>query len=109
MRYRTNLDMKEEKLKAVCNLCVIAFVSGLILMCLIHSTTMNIISFSLMAIACWIGMICGSMLDRLQRSRRSKQRRMVEIREQDEKDIRSGRYLYVLEKDKEPVRIKRTN
>lgn len=78
-------------------------------MCLVHSTTMNIISFSLMAIACWIGMICGSMLDRLQRSRRAKQRRMVEIREQDEKDIRSGRYLYVLEKDKEPVRIKRTN
>ena len=97
--------MKEEKLRAICNICIILFLLGLILICFIHTPALIKAAFLLMAIACGVGFVCGTILDRLQRSGRKAKRRLEAIKEQDEKDIRSGKYLYVLEKDKEPVKV----
>lgn len=100
------INMKEEVLRAICNICIILFFIGLMLMIFLHTREAFSVGFILMAIACGVGFICGSLLDGLIKSKHSRKQRQIAIREQDERDIRSGKYLYVLEKDKEPVKRK---
>lgn len=98
--------MKEEVLRAICNICIILFFTGLMLISFVHTPETVIAGFTLVGVACGIGFICGSLLDNLLRAGRSRKRRQMEIQGQDERDIRSGKYIYVLEKDKEPVKRK---
>lgn len=87
--------MMEEILRAICNVCVILIIMGLMLISFVHTPESITAGFAVIAVACGIGFICGGLLDNLLRPARAGKRRQMEINEQDEKDIKTGRFEYI--------------
>ena len=87
--------MKEEILRAMCNICIILCIMGLLLISFVHTPESITAGFAVIGVACGIGFICGGILDKLVRQERAGKRRQMEIREQDERDIRTGKFGYI--------------
>ena len=83
----------------ICNGCVAATLIGLMMLCVCESKTMALVAFSLIFVGICVGMISASITPYYEEEKKEKM--LKNIRELDERDIKAGRFDYILEeKDK---------
>ena len=82
----------------ICNGCVAATLIGFLMLSICESKVMVLVAFSLIFFGIGVGMVSASItpLDEEEK----KEKMLKNIKELDERDIKAGRFDYILEKDK---------